>query len=488
MTNLRNGVDSVLEAVSRSSDRPALIFPHQSVVTFGELEKMAKRFQIRLEEIGLKKSDTLLLGEPPSPLLYGVVLAALAMGVSVAVIEPWMSLERIESVARGLKPKLFLTAWLGRLWGLRVPAIRSIPIWTSTTALLSSARDLRPGESLKVTGLEDDHLGLVAFTSGTTGSPKGVPRRHGYLRHQHRVLMSALHHAEHQGPELTIFTNFVFANLASGRGSVVIPSGWKANDLRWASQLSGKFLSPETATVGPAFLRRLVTEAGFHDLQSIHVGGALTDVSIFESAFGRYRKSQFLHVYGSSEAEPVATIDAKEAVDLSRQGGRFQTLALGRPIKEIEARIELSTTWVKGDHVCPLYIGAPENIEVENRQNKRVDADGSVWHSMGDRVKVKDGVWWYAGRSAQSESDFEKEQDLAKALDSSKVFVIRSSAGVCEVYFEGTRERSLRLRKFVEGWKEPVAIYHTTIVRDRRHRARIDRDASKKKSKFIVRI
>jgi acyl-CoA synthetase (AMP-forming)/AMP-acid ligase II len=483
-----NGVLPVMQAAARSGDKPALIFPDHPIVTFGQLEMQAVRYQKKLRELGLEKSDTILLGEAPSPELYAIVLAALAMGISVAVIEPWMPLSKIDSVARRLKPKLFLTGLLGRFWGFRVPAIRAIPIWSSTVKLLANAPESRPGDSLDVLNVPDDHLGLVAFTSGTTGLPKGVPRRHGYLRHQHRVLKSALHHESYDGPELTIFTNFVFANLASGRGSVVIPSAWKAGDLKWASSLSGSLTAPETATVGPAFLRRLTVEGGFSRLNSIHVGGALTDVSIFESAFGRFRDAEFLHVYGSSEAEPVATMGAKEAVDLSRQYNHFQTLALGRPISEIKSKIELSTTWVSGDHVCPLYIGAPENVENENRLNKRVDVDGTVWHSMGDRVKLQDGVWWYRGRSSQSETDFQREQELATAIDSSKVFLHRSETGSCAVYFEGLRERLSRVRIETAKWKEPVDLYHTTIVRDRRHRARIDRDASKKKSKFIVRI
>ncbi|MBN8541479.1 MAG: AMP-binding protein [Deltaproteobacteria bacterium] len=484
----QNGVLPVMEAISRNGDKPALIFPDRKPVTFGQLEIQAVKYRKKLRQLGLQKSDTILLGEAPSPELYAIVLAALAMGVAVAVIEPWMPIAEIESVARGLNPKLFLTGLLGRFWGFRVPAIRSIPIWSSTSKLLSSCPDLQPGDSLEVTDLPDHHLGLVAFTSGTTGLPKGVPRRHGYLRHQHRVLKSALHHESHEGPELTIFTNFVFANLASCRASVVIPSTWKANDLKWASSLSEKLLAPETATVGPAFLRRLSVESGFERLNSIHVGGALTDVSIFEAAFGRFRDAEFLHVYGSSEAEPVATMGAKEAVELSRESGYFQTLALGRPISEINSKLELSTTWVSGDHVCPLYIGAPENIENENRLNKRVDADGTVWHAMGDRVRLRAGVWWYLGRSSQSETDFIREQELAFAIDSSKVFLNRSIEGRCEVYFEGLRERLVRVRAEVEKWKESVDIYHTTIVRDRRHRARIDRESSRKKSKLIVRI
>ncbi len=480
-----NGVTPVLEAIGKHPNRPALIFPRRAVMSFGELERESKRYQLALKSLGIGKGETILLGEAPCPELYAFVLAALAQGTAVAVIEPWMPLSKIESVVEGLRPRLFLTGLLGRAWGIRSRAIRNIPSWMSLSGLRREA-EMKPADiagSLDVKSLAADHLGLVAFTSGTTGLPKGVPRRHEYLIHQHRVLKEALHHEHHEKPELTIFTNFVFANLASARGSVVIPSSWKAQDLRWASELQGE-LAPETGTMGPAFLRRLVVESGFQNLRSLHVGGALTDTAIFESAFGRFRETEFLHVYGSSEAEPVAVMDAREAVNLSRESGRFQTLALGRPIEQIQLKTELSTTWVKGPHVCPMYIGKDENVAEENRLNKRIDADGSIWHAMGDRVSLKNGVLWYGGRSSQSETDFEREQQLYSALDTSKLFLHRERDGSLQLYCEGAKDKLSRIQSEIQNWNERVSIYQTEIIRDRRHRARIDRVKSREKSSF----
>jgi olefin beta-lactone synthetase len=489
MTDL-NGVSPVLRSIEKYPDRPALIFPKCDIASFGDVEVQATRYQKRLKSYGLKKGDTVLLGETPEPRLFSFVLAALGLGIAVAVIEPWMPLARIEAVVQGLKPKLFLTGVLGRFWGLRVASIRAIPNWTSLASFDTAALRASATSTFEAVSVPSDALGLVAFTSGTTGKPKGVPRRHGYLLHQHRVLSEALHHDKHDRPELTIFTNFVFANLASGRGSVVIPSKWKDRDIRWASSLTGR-LQPETATMGPAFLRKLSTETGFEGLRSIHVGGALTDCSIFESAFGRFKDVEFLHCYGSSEAEPVASIDAHEAVDRSRQAGYFQTLALGRPIEAIESSLEASTVWVTGDHVCPLYIGKPEDVESENRENKRKDESGRIWHAMGDRIKVRDGVWWYAGRSRQAVADFELEQRLYSGLGSSLLFSRRNESGALEIYVQGDEIRLSKLEGLLTDLRnegstslaEPVRMFQTEIVRDHRHRARIDRVKSLKKAK-----
>jgi acyl-CoA synthetase (AMP-forming)/AMP-acid ligase II len=473
-----NGVSPVLRALEAVPDRPALIFPGQAVLDFSELGRRAELYQSALKRLGLKPSDKVLLAEGLQADLYAFVLAALALGIEVAVVEPWMPLSRIEGVVRGLGPRLLLASWLGRFWGLRVPAIRQIPTWKSLSQMraLASAKT-----SLEVIDVDADHGGLLAFTSGTTGAPKGVARRHQYLIDQHRVLSQALHHDRFAGPELTIFTNFVFANLASQRASVVIPPAWKSRHLQWAGQLQGD-LAPQTATLGPAFLQRLVKQDGYFALREVHVGGALTDCETFEAAFQRFPQSEFVHIYGSSEAEPVALMDAREAVRASRDAGHLQTLALGRPISMIDAKLEPDTAWVTGPHVCQLYVGDGEGVAEENRQNKRRDEQGRVWHKMGDRVVDRQGIWWYAGRSTQLAADFELEQRLAAKLGHSRVFLMRNASGGV-LYVEGDEESLQRAWREIAESAQIVELRSCRIYRDRRHRARIDRALSVKSSR-----
>jgi hypothetical protein len=194
-----------------------------------------------------------------------------------------------------------------------------------------------------------------------------------------------------------------------------------------------------------------------------------------------------MHVYGSSEAEPVATMNAREAVDRSRAAGYYQTVALGRPAKAIEARIELSTTWVSGPHVCPFYIGRSSDVENENRLNKQKDDQGRIWHAMGDRIKVEDGIWWYGGRSSQSANDFAIEQQLAAHLETSKVFTARDEKHGLQVYVDGSESLIRKATDFLKAFDlssdQKHEIYSTEIVRDHRHRARIDRVKSKLKAK-----
>jgi acyl-coenzyme A synthetase/AMP-(fatty) acid ligase len=465
-------------AVRHARDKPksiALWLPghrRSPSTSFGDLLDRAGRAQNTLREQGLGPGDVVLVVDGLGPRLYAAVMAILAMGASVMLVEPWMPVKKIDAAVRIAKPSLFLANLPGRVWGLRVRSIRAIGRWLSAGSL---NRTTAPA-TLHIEAVDPGAPGILTFTSGTTGDPKGVVRDQGYLVKQHEVLSRALKLENYPGTDLCIFANFVLANLASGRGTILIPPAWKPAHLRQLDQLDAR-LRPETLTCGPGFLLRLIRDARIESLRSIHVGGALTDCGIYETGFRRWPEAEWCSVYGSTEAEPVAVCNARQAVEKSREMGYFQTLYLGRPVDEIDSDLQEDGAWVTGPHVCPLYLG---NVE-ENRSHKRRDDQGRVWHFMGDRIRIldpEDGGWWYSGRAAQSLADFELEQKVYARLKSSKAFIHRRANG--EAALVGENVSSLDLTAEV-GLSAIDACVDLKIYRDRRHRARIDRQKSLQK-------
>ena len=458
-----NCVEFFRSSCLRYPRRPALWF-RGKVVTFEELYDLTSRAQNYCQSLCIEKGDTILLLDYPGPRLYAFILGLLGLGANVIFVEPWMKAKKINSVIDAIGPKYFIKNTMGTLWSFRSQSVRKIPHRVSVAPFKNY-----PKGDLRVVPMDEDSEAITTFTTGTTGVPKGVPRRQGYLVSQFKTINRHLKIDQHEGMDLCIFANFVLANLAAGRGSILIHRQWKERELRRVSQLQGE-LRPSTVTCGPAFLLRLIkSQTDFSTLESFHVGGALTDVGIFEQGFAKWPHAEWSHVYGGSEAEPVAFCDARESVKKSKERGFFQALFLGKPVEEIQYQNEEDSVWVSGVHVCPLY----RCNEAENKKNKKVDGQKRVWHRMGDRILIDEEGWWYQGRAHQKREDFLLEQQVYSTVGSSKSFVTRDGEGKRCLWGEGLNKD--RLGDWAGKFDK---IMKVKIARDVRHRARIDREKS----------
>jgi len=144
---------------------------------------------------------------------------------------------------------------------------------------------------------------------------------------------------------------------------------------------------------------------------------------VFDAQLAGWRDSftdaEVVVAYGSTEAEPVAHIGAEE-----RLGARSDVRPLGsgictgRPVGRVRTRLirihdgpvsldggdwspwevardDIGELVVAGDHVCRDYYRNPD----ATADTKITDAEGTVWHRMGDTGYFdSEGRFWLAGR------------------------------------------------------------------------------------------
>lgn len=464
-----NCVDLFRHFAREKADRTALWFPPNTNVSFGQLKQSAAGAQVLFQAHGVKAGDGVLLFDRLSPELYAAIIGLLGLGAHVVLVEPWMPLPLIDRAVSLVKPKMFVTNALGWVWGMRSPAIRCIPKWCSWGEIKKQSTL----NGLLVELVLPETPGIITFTTGTTGMPKGVMRTQKLLLEQHFVLLEAIRADAYEGADLCVFANLALSNLACGRSTLVMPSLWHPKYFRMLHQLPAE-LAPVTLTCGPAFLEQLLNHAPLATLKAINIGGALTDCSLFEKGFSLLPEAQWLHIYGSSEAEPVSVCKARHAVSESQSQGYFQTLYVGHPVPQIQSSIEANSLWVSGPHVSPYYLGDEES----NRCHKRRDEKGHIWHDMGDRIIASEKGWWYGGRSNLPHDEFILEQKIYAFLQSSKSFVHRSAEG--GLYLFGERIHRYR-RALLQQFSALTDVYELVVYRDKRHRARIDRQLSLKK-------
>lgn len=436
-----NVVELLRGVAARVPERPALVFGGGRAparrVSFAELWRQTGAVAAGLAEEGLAPGDRAIVMIPMSPELYAVLLGVLRLGAVAVFVDPWIGGRQIADFAAFAEPRAFLGVGRSHLLRLLDRRLRRLPVTVTTgrrlgplparRTLTEIARRAENAETdrVPVHPAGPDDPALITFTSGSSGTPKGADRTHGYLVAQHRALRAELPYRD-DDVDLPMFPVFALNNLALG-----IPSVIPEMDFRRVDAVDpGPVLSQierhgvTTATASPPFFDRLADQieavgAGGRPaprLRRILTGGA----PVSDAQLRRWRRvfpdTEIVVVYGSTEAEPVAHLPADERLAAGEAGGLG--VCAGPPSDRLERRIvriergpiDLAAggwaAWelppgavgelvVSGEHVCRGYFRAPE----ADRANKIAEPSGKVWHRMGDTGYLDaEGRFWLVGR------------------------------------------------------------------------------------------
>lgn len=368
---------------------------------------------------------------PMSIDLYVAMLAVLHMGAVAVFVDPWVGRRQIAAFAAFAEPRAWIGIPLSHILRLLSPRLRSIPLSVTTGWRLGplpagcTLEELEQSEGDgEVHPVSPEDPGLITFTSGSSGEPKGANRTHGFLLAQHRAL-AAEFPAEEGDVDMPMFPVFALNNLATGIPSVVPDMDFRRVDQVDASRILAQMRrhGVTTCTASPPFFDRLAAEVGRHHgeepgLRRVLTGGApVTDAQLrdWRRAFPG---TGILVAYGSTEAEPVAHLTADERLDAVNQDRPLTPgFCAGQPVERIRTKIvrihtgpielrnagwadwelpagEIGELVVTGEHVCRDYYRNPQAV----RENKIVDGE-AVWHRMGDTGSFdRGGRFWLAGR------------------------------------------------------------------------------------------
>ena len=397
-------------------------------LTFGELDRRVRALAAGLGGRGIGPGDAVLLFVPMSADLYVALLACLHRGATAVFVDAWADRKRLDAAVRIARPKAFIGSPKAHLLRLMSPAVRAIPVHLAAgRRLLPLARHERGGwaegaaDAVRVDG---SGPALVTFTTGSTGAPKAAARSHDFLWAQHLALAGHLRPAEGD-VDMPTLPVFVLNNLASGITSVLPDFDPRRPADIDPARIHAQMLAERvtTSSGSPAFYERLgrwCAETGKRiPLRALFTGGAPV-LPPLAQVLAAVANGDVGVVYGSSEAEPIAGIDARDMLaamedrreDADHPGG----LCVGRPVAQIEVRLvrahdgpialeggwsawevapgEVGEVVVAGAHVLTGYLNDPE----AERQNKIRDA-ARVWHRTGDAAWIDgEGRLWLMGR------------------------------------------------------------------------------------------
>lgn len=480
------------------------------VWTYAELASSAARLAAGLRARGLHPGDGVLVLQPMSGELYAFLVGAWQAGLVCLFIDPSQGRAHLAACAARWRPRALFGVAAAHWFSLLVPGLRRdlVRVRTRGWAPFATplARLLTAPPATDTFAASADTPALVTFTSGSTGTPKAIVRSHGFLHAQHHAIAEAIALLEGE-TDLTTLPIFLLANLGGGLTSI-IPAGdiarpGSVDPAPIAAQL-GRWPSATRGGASPAFWLRLAASAeGRAALASLRVlytgGGPLwpDDLATLRAAAPAAR---IVCVYGSTEAEPIAEIDAAEALAASEAqrflpGGRIRPEIrcavlrdrFGTTRADLNAEAFAAETCaagetgeivVSGAHVVSGYLGGVGDEETKFR------VDGVIWHRTGDAGLLDaSGRLWLAGRcSARVQVGprtlYPAEIEVAlRGVKGLRRAALIEHAGAACVVLEADEPAVLALasaRLHLRGLPELCLHLLPRLPLDKRHNAKID--------------
>jgi len=414
---------------ARLAERAAVIPSRAAIIDgrrgtrlgFGALAEAVAALAAGLEARGLAAGDRVLLFVPMSSDLYVALLAVLHLGAVAVFVDAWAGRARLDAAIGAARPKAFIGTAQSHLLRIVSPALRGVPIaLVAHSAGFPLERLLRRDHARPAAPLAADTPALVTFTTGSTGRPKAAARTHGFLWAQHEALAREL--APREGDiDMPTLPVFVLNNLAAGVTSVLPDFDPRRpadiDPARVHAQMTREGVT--TTSGSPAFYERLAEwcEARGERLRvrALFTGGAPV-LPPLARRLAAVTDGEVHVVYGSTEAEPIASIEARP-MEQAMVDGRSPGLCVGTPTSGLAVRLvrphdgpivlgaagwdewdmpygEVGEVLVSGAHVLTGYLDDPDS----DRAQKVRDAD-RVWHRTGDGAWLdSEGRLWLMGR------------------------------------------------------------------------------------------
>jgi len=430
----QNIVARLAENAKSIPNTPAIIDPRKKSarsITFKELYSEVNRLAFGFSKAGLKKGNRVLLIVKPGVDLIAITYSLFRLGAVPVLIDPGLGRKNILNCIKESQPESMIGIPIIHFIRILFPKYFSNVKFFITTGKQKFQNNFTINEIRKLgdksVDLETTDIhepAAILFTSGSTGSPKGVVYSHNNFFEQSNAL-EAIYQFKKGDIDLPTFPLFALFSGAFGMTSIVPDMNptqpARVDPLKILSTVEkfgviNSFGSPalwDTVTHYCKIFQKPIT-----GIQRVLIAGAPVSGKLLESFDSVVDKNCKIYTpYGATEALPVASIERHEVLNETwEKTKKGLGVCVGKPVQGMKVKIikitddpiqgwksELEVSQgiigeiiVQSPWVTRSYFNRPQANELA----KITDGD-SFWHRMGDVGYIDtEGRVWFCGRKS----------------------------------------------------------------------------------------
>ena len=469
-------------------------------INYKTLYKSVTDFSEYLKQKGVKKNDKILVLVPMSIELYVTLISLWTIGAVPCFMDAGFIRNNINKNSfDDISGIVGITKYL--LYSNINSNSKKLKIKVNSNRIKIYSSCFKEEKELKVEKLRKNSPAIYTYTSGTTGTPKVIARSHEFLLNQADILSKELNYGEYDR-ELSSIPIFTLSNIYYGITTFIVDGNFanlgKSNPIKVVHQIIKNDINRIMAA--PGLLNVIVKYCMDNNIRlekvtKIFSGGGAIFLDFVYRLKQVFPSATIITMYGSSEAEPIATLNvtnlSQEDIDYTKQGygilaGNIVGVSDCKIIKTGKKSIgkltyeefekiqtDIGEIVVTGTNVLKHYVGGHGDKE------NKFSVDDVIYHRTGDMGTFdSQGRLWLRGRI--KEPYFNIEACIHAKYNIGKTACFKQNDKLYLVFEKKDNVDLQKIENLIDFAKIDEFIIVDEIPVDKRHSTKVDYNELKK--------